>query len=204
MISQKRIGQIGVIAPLWFFCLYVIMSSRRPEYSHLHKAISELGSLDAPNLWIWNVLGYIVPGLAVSLLGFGLNREFSQASQRMLTPTAALVTSGLLMALSGVFPGDFQDRASATMILHSIGSVGSYAGFLIAGFWLPKVFRQHEGWRWIVWPSLALVVGSVATGFLRSGTAPGLGQRLAFACFFLWVGLVSIGLLRSGNRSGAV
>jgi hypothetical membrane protein len=52
------------------------MSSLHPNYSHFTKAISELGSLDAPNLWVWNIGGYILPGVAVSLLGLGLARHF--------------------------------------------------------------------------------------------------------------------------------
>jgi hypothetical protein len=43
---------------------------------------------------------------------------------------------------------------------------------------------------------MALVVASIAAGFLRSGSAPGLGQRLGFACVFMWVGLVGYALMR--------
>ena len=132
MLSRKSIGQIALVTPLWFLAVYLFMSSIRPEYSHLTKAISELGSLDAPNLWVWNVLGYMLPGLAVAFLGVGLHREFSQSHRQATIPSIALVASGLLMTLSGVFPGDFENRTSATMLFHLIGSLGSFAAFLIA------------------------------------------------------------------------
>lgn len=83
------------------------MSSMRSEYSHLTKAISELGSVDAPNLWYWNTLGYVLPVLFISLLGVGLITRFPKLSK---IPGYALVASGLFMALSGVFPGDFENR----------------------------------------------------------------------------------------------
>jgi hypothetical membrane protein len=199
MISRKNIGLIAVVTPFWFLAVYLIMSSRRPEYSHLTKAISELGSLDAPNRWFWNILGYILPGLAIALLGVGLKRDFAPAGRRASIPSHALVASGLLMAMSGVFPGDFENRASTTMILHTVASLGSFAAFLVAGFGLPKLFRSRESWRWVAVPSLALVVASIVTGLLRSGAAPGLGQRLGFACVFLWIGLVGCALIRSNS-----
>ena len=201
MIAQRKIGLIAVFTPLWFLVIYLAMSGMRPEYSHLTKAISELGSLDAPHKWVWNTLGYILPGLAVALLGTGLRRESSFAGREARIPLAALVASGILMSLSGVFPGDFENRTSATMILHAAGSIGSFVAFLVAGFWLPNLFRKHEQWRWTVWPSLVLVVGSIVTGFLRTGSAPGLGQRLGFACFFLWVGLVGFAMVRGQRRA---
>ena len=196
MPSSKTIGLLGLIAPMWFIFLYLVMSSLRPEYSHLTKAISELGSLDAPNKWVWNILGYILTGLAISLLSYGLWKEF-RAQKRSFIPIVALTLSGLLMALSGIFPGDFDNRESLTMLLHTIGSLGSFAAFLLAGFWLPNIFRNVSSWRWIATPSVTLVVLSIVTGFLRSGSMPGLGQRLGFLSYFLWVMLVSYGLWRS-------
>jgi hypothetical membrane protein len=196
MPSQKTIGRIAAATPAWFLLIYFAISALRPEYSHLTKAISELGSWDAPNLWAWNVLGYILPGLVVSLLGVGLFREFSPKAR---IPSTALIVSGLLMALSGVFPGDFENRQSPSMLMHLVGSLGSYVVFLVAGIGLLRVMRSAPAWRWAAWPSLALVLLSVATGFLRSGTAPGLGQRLGFACFFLWVALMGFAMVRAST-----
>ena len=201
MVSRRNIGLIALATPFWFVTVYLILSSRHPEFSHLTKAVSELGSLDAPDLWFWNVLGYILPGIAIALLGLGLKREFSLTSRRFVVPALALTASGLLMAMSGVFPGDFENRASARMIFHTVGSVGSFVAFLVAGFWLPRAFRSIEEWRWLAWPSLTLVVASILAGFLRSGAAPGLGQRVGFVLFFAWVAMVGYALLRSRSTS---
>ena len=203
MLTRRTIGLIATLTPVWFLTVYLVMSSRRPEYSHLTKAISELGSLDAPNLWAWNVLGYILPGLEVALLGVALNRELSGLGKSAGIPTMALAASGLLMAFSGIFPGDFVNRSSLTMVLHTIGSLGSFVVYLIAGFGLPPIFRSRPSWQWVAWPSLVLVIASIVTGFLRTGQAPGLGQRLGFACFFLWIGLVGFALYRANTRGDA-
>jgi len=203
MLARKQIGVIATGTPVWFLAVYLVMSSLRPEYSHLTKAISELGSLDAPNMWAWNILGYILPGLTIALLAIGLKREFSDSGRKIVVPSMALAASGLFMAMSGIFPGDFVHRTSTTMFLHTVGSLGSFVAFLVAGFWLPTFFRSRPDWHWVAWPSLVLVIGSIVTGFLRSGQSPGLGQRLGFACFFLWVGLVGFGLFRANTRANA-
>lgn len=197
---KKQIGLLAAAIPFWFLLVYLVLSSLRPEYSHLYKAISELGSLDAPHRWYWNILGYILCGLAIAALGVGLNREFTTSSK---IPGHALTLSGLFMSLSGIFPADMDDRTSLTTILHAIGSAGGFIPFLIAGFWYPFIFRAHVAWRPLAWPSLALVVLSIATGFLRSGNAPGLGQRVTFTCFFLWIFLIGYWLYRNNRHAGS-
>ncbi len=83
------------------------------------------------------------------------------------------------------------------MIVHGVGSIGSFVMFLVAAFSLSRVLGQLRQWQPFMWPSVALAGGSIATGFLRTGNAPGLGQRLGFTCFFLWVALVGYALYRN-------
>lgn len=178
--ANREIGILAMVLPVWLTALYLIMAGLRPEYSHLTKAISELGSVDAPRAWIWNLLGYILPGAIVSLLGVGIGKHFAlEAGIR--TPSWALIASGLLLALSGIFQGDFENRTSFTMVMHAVGSLGSFVAFLVCGFSLPRIWRRSVQWRPLTWPALALLLGSIVTGFLRVGEAPGLGA------FGVWV-----------------
>lgn len=198
-LSNRTTGLLALSVPFWFALVYFCMASMRPEFSHYTKAVSELGSVDAPNLWAWNIGGYIIPGLVVAALGFGINDQL-RGNRGIKFAAYSLVLSGLLMAMSGVFPGDFDNRTSLTMVLHAIGSFGSFVAFLLCGFTLPWIMRHNPGWQIYAWPSLALVILSIVTGFLRTGDAPGIGQRLGFACFFAWIGLVGFGLLRNAER----
>jgi len=69
-----------------------------------------------------------------------------------------LFLSGIFMSLSGIFPGDFDDRTSMTMILHTIGSLGSFLFFLIAAFSYPKQFKKSDYWKKAINPSLILTI----------------------------------------------
>ena len=196
--SRRAIAWMNLVVPAWFAALYLAMSARRPEYSHFTDAISELGSLDAPDRWVWNVFGYLLPGLAIALLGVAMRGPFAARPTRSLVAAGGLAGFGLLMALSGVFPADMSDFSSTTTRLHLVGAMGSYVAFLVAGFSFPNLFASRPAWAWAGKPSLALVWLSIASGFLRYwGDMPGLGQRVTFLIVFLWIGLVSLALLRA-------
>jgi hypothetical protein len=93
------------------------------------------------------------------------------------------------------------DFTSLTTRLHLLGSTGSYAAFLVAGFACPRLFAGRSEWAWASKPSLLLVLLSIATGFLRlSDVTPGVGQRITFALVFLWIALVAYCLLVSTRR----
>ena len=197
MIDRRTAGVAAVLVPFWFLAVYLVLASLHPGFSHLTKAVSELGAWGAPHMWWWNVLGYGVSGLAIACLGLGLGDLRGRAGRVV---ACALVASGLLMTLSGVFPGDFDNRTAPSMVAHLLASIGSYVAFLVAGIAFPIALRRSPAWRGIGWPSLVLVVLSLVTGVLRDGDAPGLGQRLTFACFFLWIALVGGAAVRASRR----
>ncbi|MCR9287275.1 MAG: DUF998 domain-containing protein [Bacteroidetes bacterium] len=195
MKQSKRYGLIGISIPIIFVVTYLIMSTIRPEYSHLHKAISELGSLDAPNKWWWNIIGYITVGALISIFAIGLSKNVNPNGKGKLA-FWGLFLSGIFMSLSGIFPGDFDDRTSMTMILHTIGSLGSFLFFLIAAFSYPKQFKKSDYWKKAINPSLILTILSIVSGFLRTGNTPGLGQRIGFGFYFLWIGYLAFLLFK--------
>jgi hypothetical membrane protein len=187
-MTNKQYAMAGLLAPAVFAITYFIMAGRRPEYSFMTKAISELGSLDAPNKWIWNVFGYIVPGLLISVFSIGLHQHIT-GGKGSKVPLAGIFLSGVFMAISGIFPGDFDNKASSSMLLHTLGSFGSYASFLLGAFTYPKEMRKNAYWKGAVLPGLLFTWLSIAFGswpFLFPHM-PALGQRLVFVCYFLWV-----------------
>lgn len=195
---MKRINYAisGILAPIIFVLAYLIMASIRPDYSHLTKAISELGSLDAPNKWWWNVIGYISVGGLISTFAIGFSKNVNPKGGGRLA-FWGLFLSGVFMSLSGMFPGDFENRTSSTMILHAIGSFGSFLFFLIAAFSYPRQFKKSEYWKRASIPSLIITIICILSGFLRTGNMPGLGQRLGFIFYFIWIGYLAFLLLKN-------
>lgn len=187
-MSNKHYAIIGFSAPTIFWITYLLMSNLRPEYSFLTKAVSELGSLDAPNKWVWNILGYVLPGILIAIYSFGLFTNISTGEGSKL-PLIGFILSGLFMSLSGIFPGDFDNRQSTTMLLHTVGSFGSYIFFLIGAFTYPKQMKTSEYWNKSIRPTilftwLTIIFGSWPFVF---SSYPSVGQRIVFFFYFLWL-----------------
>lgn len=171
------------------------MSAVRPEYSMFTKAISELGSVDAPNKWIWNGLGYMLTGILIAIYSFGLykNVAFKKSSK---LPLYGILLSGIFMTISGFFPGDFDNKQSTTMLLHTVGSFGSFIFFLIGAFTYASLMNKNNYWKiakkpTLIFTYLTIVFGAWAFIFPN---IPALGQRIVFFFYFMWIFYTAIKL----------
>lgn len=199
-MTSRHYAWLGLIAPLIFWLTYLIMSFIRPEYNFLTKAISELGSVDAPFKWMWNIFGYIIPGLFIAGYSIGLYKNVSSNSGSKL-PLIGFLLSGLFMSFSGIFPGDFELKQSTTMILHSIGSLGSYVFFLVGAFAYPRQMKKSEFWKHSVKPTLIFTWLTILFGawpFIFP-EIPGVGQRVVFFFYLSWIFYTAIRLYKRSS-----
>ncbi|WP_116772560.1 DUF998 domain-containing protein [Maribacter litoralis] len=201
-MTNKVYGKIGMASPIVFLTTYVILSSMRPEYSMFTKAISELGSVDAPKKWIWNSFGYILTGLLIAIYSFGQYKNMAIEKSSKL-PLYGILLSGVFMAIAGIFPGDFNNRESTTMLLHTVGSFGSYIFFLIGAFTYTKLMNKTEYWKRVKKPTLIFTYLTIVFGawaFIFPNI-PALGQRIVFFFYFLWIFYTAIKLLNQSKES---
>jgi len=187
-MKNKQYAIIGFLAPTIFWVTYIIMANQRPEYSFLTKAISELGSVDAPNKWVWNIIGYILTGILISIFALGLYKNVATEKSSKL-PLIGILLSGLFMSISGIFPGDFDNKQSLTMLFHTIGSFGSYIFFLIGAFTYPKQMRKTTYWTKAIKPTLLFTWLTILFGswVFIFPNIPAVGQRIVFAFYFFWI-----------------
>lgn len=186
--NNNYYGIIGCAIPVLFWTVYLVLGGMRPEYSMFTKAISELGSVNAPNKWIWNGFGYILTGVLIAIYGVGLYKNIAKAKSSRW-PLYGLVLSGLFMAMAGVFPGDFDNVQSTTMLLHTVGSFGSYLFFLVAAFTYPKLMENTAYWQKTKKPTLIFTFLTILFGSWQFvfPDIPAFGQRLVFFFYFLWI-----------------
>jgi len=199
-MKQKPHALAGIAAPLLFIGAYLLLAAARPEFNHFTKAVSELGSVNAPNGAAWNLFGFVCPGLLIAFFSVGLHQAVT-AGQSGKISFYALFLSGIFMALAGLFPGDFENKTSFTMLMHTIGSMGSFIAFLVAAFTYPLHLRKSIYWEKTIVPSLTFTWLCILSGFLRTGTAPGIGQRVGFLLYFLWIAFMAVHLYRSQRFS---
>lgn len=187
-MTQKQFALLGMLAPVLFWTVYSILSALRPEYSFMTKAVSELGSWDAPYLWTWNFLGFMGTGALIMVYSWGLFKALNPQNSNRL-PMIGLMLSGFFMIIAGVFPIDMENRNSLSSLLHTIGSFGSYIFFLIGAFTFPKLMRQSVYWKEAVMSILILTWLSIVFGAWAFvfPSMPGVGQRIVFGFYFLWI-----------------
>lgn len=191
-------------AALFAVSLIGFAAARTDGYSHATKAVSELGSTDAPLALAFNLAGFIAPGFLV--LGFAI--ALARHSDRKTGP-CLLAGSGILLALAGCAPADMANPQSLTSLLHLLGAVGSGTSWVFALFWLGPLLRREFGlhaWGRITpWFALFLFanigwqIAFQATGLVL----PGWGQRIGFAGYFLWIAVTGMLLWRRSKTSEA-
>lgn len=170
----------GVLANIVFWLALFAFGSLRPGYDHVTKAISELGAIGAPNMLAWNLVGFVLTGILLTLAGDEIGRAAGRPIARLL-----LVLSGLAFAATGV-PADMSSYQAPTTIAHLSASLVSLATWLAALLWL--AVRGRSGWPAVRWLALIGFVVFAAAFILHAapGVSAGLAQRAAFAAYLGW------------------
>ncbi len=203
-MNERVAGGIGITAFAIFWAALFAFGASRTDYSHFHKAVSELGVLGAPHASAWNLIGFIVPGLLLALFGTGLATAIDGRRGALWW---LLVLSGLCFAATGVVPGEMRNGSpimeSPLTLGHLLFSNLSPLLWAIASFYV--ICRVKKNPSWEPFKSLATVYAVVCVGGFLLGIVgsaaipsladmPGLVQRFCFAFYFGWFLIMSFHL----------
>ena len=183
-----RAAFLAIVSPFWFFGVYLLVSFGNPTFSHVVDPISKLGSLGQPRAIVWNLLGFVLPGVVITGLGLKISKAFpSKLTARMAGMSLAM--SGSLVVVAGLFPNDPLHPAALTNQVHDLSGWVSLSAFLVAGLITPWVLWPRSGLSWISVGPFLIVYGSLAYQ-LWGSPQWWLGQRIGFAAYFLWVAVI--------------
>ena len=143
---SERVGRafavIGLVGPLFYICLVVVLGLLWSGYDPIRQTQSELGAVEYPYGDLMNVAGF--SGLELTILAFAvayqllLNRTWVQK-----LATVLLVLGGLGMVVVGFFPCDAGCvDVTRTSELHSIFSVPG-----AIGLWMSSSARHTHHCR---------------------------------------------------------
>lgn len=193
----------GVIGPALFVAIVIVSAALRPDYSHPHSFISELGATGTPRAWLMNYLGFVPTGLM--LAGFGVSMKMRMPRHPLITLGALLlVFFGVGVAMSGFFSCDIgcprtggslqnliHDRLAP--LLFASGSLG--AVFLGIRFRSCPQLRPFWGYS-IVSGILGFCLLAAVASTLESREFTGLWQRLLIAVLFGWCAVIGLRIFR--------
>jgi hypothetical membrane protein len=204
-MNRPQIGFLGIGAGILFWSASVILAGLRPSYSHVVNTISELGAIGTPNAALWNVAGFIVPGILLAITGATIARA---ANTRPALPrtlaTSFLVLAGLAIAGQGIMPAEMvngvADVTSASTRWHFISSLVSAAAWAVGALLLAGPMKRSPNWQGLYIVNVVLVVLALAASLSLRGALPdGLAQRIGNAFFWAWFVVMSLKLVSLGK-----
>jgi hypothetical membrane protein len=201
-MNRRLVGFLGIGAWILFWAASVVLAAFRPSYSHVVHTISELGAVGTPHATVWNVVGFIIPGVLLALTGATIARAANpEPSPSRTLATVLLVLCGLAVAGQGVMPAEMTngiaDITSASTRGHFISSLISGAAWAVGALLLIGPMRRNPNWQSLYIVSAALVALTLISSFALRGALPdGLAQRVGNAFFCVWFIVMSLKLVR--------
>ncbi len=199
-MNNRTNGIIGITAVIMSSCTIIITAALRTDgYNHYHKAISELGSVDAPNKWIFNILGFIIPGILLTIFSKSLLNKFHSYNNVRHYPFYLFISTGPCLALVGV-PADMDNVQSINSIIHIIGSTGGGILWLLCALTLWWQLKKIPSWKPIAIVTFSIpFIMLLAMSFVPENN-PGIIQRISVTCNYAFISILAIKQLNSSYR----
>jgi len=195
-VTRERLFALsGVIGPILFTGVVIIVGLLRPGYSHVSQTISELGEVGAPYATIQDA-NFVVFGLLVIAFAYGLHKGIGDGKGSKIGP--------ILVAMFGGFPGLGSAIFPLPSPLHlPVGATGFFT-IMIAPLMISRRLKQDSRWQGYRLYSLATGVTAVILFLVlltgQGGPWSGALQRIFLAPLFIWIEVMAIHLLRLSNQ----
>lgn len=180
---------LGLLAAVAFVLAVAGFGAGLDDYAQGRHPVALLGARGVPHALAFNLVGFVLPGLLAAGVAERLRRTLpTGAGWAPRVGSQMLLLAGLAFAAMGALPLDVDDLHGPASQLHASAWMIWVLGF-VAGSVLLAVsgLRQAHGRALGV---LALGCGVLAAlaAFALQGVLPApLAQRLAFACWAVWL-----------------
>lgn len=195
---QRMLAICGIVGPILYTIVLIIIGLLRPGYNHLTQPMSELGEVGGPNAIIMNTVGFMLLGVLIIAFAFGLHRGINEGSKIGPALIAMSGAGWIAVGLFHVEPNSMD--VSLTGMLHVSGAMIVGLGFSIAPFAIAR--RSRKDYRWASYRPYSLATGMLTTIlglifiFVRIEGWIGALQRIAVGVPLLWIEVIAIRLLR--------
>jgi hypothetical membrane protein len=191
---------------LLFWVITMVLGFIQPGYSHVERAVSELGMVGAPYSLIQRA-NFVVLGSAMIAFAIAAYRAYPSSGLRHWLAPGLLVLHGLGRMGEGFFAWNPTLPGSLVNSLHTVSGMLAVLTMILIVFALYWMMRGAEVSKKLQWYTLAtgalfvflfVVFGPVGLG---PSIPLGLGQRVGFLIWYLWVVIVAGSLSTGAKRS---
>lgn len=182
----------GLVAGPWFAIVLAALGARVPEYRHALHPVALLGATGMPGAGLWNVLGFLVPGLLATVALQALHGALRDAGAGFVARVGItlLMLSTLGFAAQGLLPmqlGRAVDAGPARLhvMAWTLWWLSALAGFalLAAGR-----LRRPGSALAALGVGVAMFFALHTDAFAATGA---LRERIALALWFGWIAAAS-------------
>ena len=201
----------GILAPIFWFGLVIISGLLEPGYSHMTKTMSILGGVGGIRGFIFN-FGISFTGLLIILFGIGLHRNINNGKDSKVGPIL-LILGGIGMIISGIFHCNL-NCTNALLETNFIGVMHMLFAFIagmclaISPFFIFARLRKDSQWK--KYSKFTLITGIMANvpgiifwitlATVRFPAVEGLIQRAGIVFIFIWIGAMSLKMLKVNKK----
>lgn len=208
MKKEKLFAIAGIIAPIIYFKIVIILGLLEPGYSHMTKMMSILGGVGGIRGLTFN-FGISLVGILIILFAIGLHKSINGGNGSKIGPTL-LTLGGIGLIASGYF----HCNLNCTNILvenNLIGSIHMFSAFIagmclsIAPFFIFARLKKDPLWK--KYTLLTLITGIIANipGIIfwitlattRFPAIEGLIQRLGIVFVLIWIEIMGLKMLKN-------
>lgn len=188
---NRGLPYVGFAGAIFFAIAVVGFGLALPGYSQSAHPVAVLGAKGFPHAMAFNLLGFVLPGLLASVVMLELRLRLPAAAGWSLRIGAQLLLlSSLGFVALGLLPLDPADLHNASSSYHATAWMLWWVAFVPGAVLLAVGLRGQMVWRTVVRISavtalLLLMLVLFAVDWLPAGTA----QRVAFAVWWVWVGV---------------
>jgi hypothetical membrane protein len=183
----------GVIGPVAFVADWAILGLRRPGYSPVHDAISQLAALGAPTRTAMTV-GFIIDGLGLASYGLALREANAGPAWKFAT----------LTGLSTLGVAAFPLGTPTSGKLHGLFAVVTYASLVgVPVAWTVTEHRRHGSALSKLSIGTAIASATALAISLSNGRGHGIAQRTGLTIGDAWVVASALALVRAHRETNA-
>lgn len=199
---QLGLAICGIIGPIMFTIVLIVLGFLHPGYNHITQYISEFGAVNAPYATIKNTCQFII-GILIVLFSFGIYLELNDKKTKSTILGSSLIfISGLSFLLLGFFPCDPDCINFSTVgIIHGYLANTAQLPLIIAPYFLLAKFKRNKKWHsTYCYSIISIILGIISFAVYKSYIFEGytgLLQRISFGIPILWVEIIAIKIFKS-------
>lgn len=192
MRTQNVDRTLGPLAAALFVAAVLGFGAALPGFDPLGHPVALLGAIGVPHAQAFSWLGFVLPGLLACAVGVRLLRRVPRtAPWSMRVGVQLLALAGLAFAAMGLLPLDASDIESPASQYHASVWMLWVLAFVPGALMFGIGALRLPGWRTPALLHLGCGLAMVLAAFVLQAWLPApIAQRLAYACWLLW--LVSV------------